>query len=204
MELTAAAWRGYRREDFPVGSWAVEDGTLHAVTAGERIDLISRSRYRDFVLTLEWRLPVGGNSGVLYRVSEEASSSWQSGPEMQLLDDLGHPDGQNELTRCGALYGLVAPREVALPLMDVFTQARIVVRGSKVEHWLAGRQVVGCDMAAPPFMRRIAVSKFKDFPRFAREDEGHIVLQHHGTDAWFRHLRIEPLHAVNARKPQPG
>lgn len=67
------------------------------------------------------------------------------------------------------------------------------VRGSRVEHWLNGVRVLACDLADEDFRKRVAASKFKSFPSFARSVDGHIVLQHHGTDAWFRDLRIAAL-----------
>lgn len=193
MQLMAADWRGYRSEDFPAGSWRAEGATLHAVGTAKRVDLASRRRYRDFACSFEWCLPAGGNSGLLYRVSEDLPEPWQSGPEMQLLDDLRHPDGQNPLTRCGALYGLLPPRKVAPPPTDAFIKARVLVRGSRVEHWLSGLQVLIYDLADPELRERVAASKFSRFPRFACGHDGHLVLQHHGTDAWFRNIHIEPL-----------
>lgn len=195
MELTAGEWRGYRRGEFPRGSWAVEGRVLRALATGARVDLVTRRRFRDFQLSFDWRLPPGGNSGVLYRVSEEAEESWQSGPEMQLLDDLAHPDGRDRLTSCGALYGLLAPRRMALPATDTFLKARLRVQGTKAEHWLSEHLVLACDLADPALQERIAASKFAPFARFAAEPEGHIVLQHHGTDAWFRNLRVKVLGA---------
>jgi len=192
MELTASAWRAYRGDGFPTPSWRVEDEALHALGAGPRVDLVSRARYRDFALSFEWCLPPGGNSGVLYRVSEDTAEAWQSGPEMQLVDDLEHPDGQDSLRCCGALYDLIAPCARAQPLADAYVRARIVVRGWRVEHWLNDLLLLACDLADPAVRDRIARSKFAAYPRFAREPEGHLVLQHHGTDAWFRCLRIEP------------
>lgn len=193
MELAATEWRGYRRESFPEGSWAAEGRALRAIGAGERVDLATRARYRDFELSFDWRLPPGGNSGVLYRVSEETEESWQSGPEMQLLDDLAHPDGRDRLTSCGAFYGVLAPRRMALPATQTFIKARLRVQGTKVEHWLSQHLILAYDLADPALHQRIAESKFAGFARFAAEAEGHIVLQHHGTDAWFRNLQIEVL-----------
>ncbi len=68
--LTAADWRGYAEAQFPHGSWSLDDDVLRALAAGPALDLISRERFRDFSLSFEWRLPRGGDSGVLYRVSE--------------------------------------------------------------------------------------------------------------------------------------
>jgi hypothetical protein len=189
--LTPSTWRGYRRPDFPAGSWSVEGEVLHAMPGTEAIDLVSRQRFGDFDLSLEWRLPLGGNSGIFYKVTEELESPWQSGPEMQLLDDARHSDGRAPETSCGALYGLQAPRDVPPCPPALFNVARVSVRGSRVEHWLNGACVMACDVAGADFRMRVARSKFSGYPQFGRATEGHIVLQHHGTEAWFRDIRIE-------------
>jgi Domain of Unknown Function (DUF1080) len=176
---------------FPHASWAVEGELLHALPGGEALSLISREAFGDFELTLEWRLPAGGNSGLLYRVSEEAEAPWQSGPEMQLLDDARHPDGRVPETRCGALYGLYAPEVDPGCLADGFNAMTLRVHRNRVEHWLNGVCVLRCDIASPDFRNRVARSKFRDFPNFARAAQGHIVLQHHGDEAWFRNVRVE-------------
>lgn len=188
--LEATDWRAFRGSDFPRDSWAVEPDALRALARGPRVDLVSLKRYADFDLSLEWRLPVGGNSGVLYRVAETAEAAWQSGPEMQLLDDSAHPDGRVPETSCGALYGLYAPREAPLCPPGLFNIARISTHGTRVEHWLNGVRVLECDLASAESRARVARSKFARFADFARLSEGHIVLQHHGTDAWFRNIRI--------------
>jgi hypothetical protein len=188
--LEASDWRGFRREDFPRESWALEADALRAVARGPKVDLVSVDRYRDFDLTLEWRLPVGGNSGVLYRVSESGEASWHSGPEMQFLDDSAHPDGRVPETSCGALYALCAPRESPICPPGLFNVARVSVHGTRVQHWLNGARVLECDLASAEFRERVTRSKFARFPDFARLSDGHIVLQHHGTDAWFCNIRI--------------
>lgn len=190
--LTQNAWRGYRQADFPAGSWALDGGFLHALPGTEgAVSLISREVFGDFDLSLEWRLPVGGNSGILYRVTEEYEEPWQSGPEMQLLGGGTHPDSRVPETSCGALYGLYAPAKRAQCVAGLFNIARISISGAWVEHWLNGVRVLSCDMANPEFRARVADSKFRHFPQFARATEGHIVLQHHGSEAWFYNIRIE-------------
>jgi Domain of Unknown Function (DUF1080) len=77
--LPRESWRGYQRDIFPEGSWVSEGGMLHTVAEAEPIDLITRQQYRHFELTLEWRVARGGNSGVLYRVTEALPHAWQSG-----------------------------------------------------------------------------------------------------------------------------
>ena len=189
--LTDRAWREYRGTDFPVASWVFEREVLQALGDARAVSLISRERFVDFDMSLEWRLPIGGNSGILYRVNEEAEAPWQSGAEMQLLDNSGHPDGRVPETSCGALYGLYAPQDAPLCAAGLYNIARVSVRGTRVEHWLNGTRVLACDMASEDFRARVARSKFSRFSAFADAGQGHIVLQHHGTDAWFRNVRIE-------------
>jgi hypothetical protein len=184
-------WRAFGAEAFAAASWRVHDGVFEAVPGAPRTDLVSRARYGDFVFEFECALPAGGNSGVLYRVRETADAAWQSGPEMQLLDDAGHPDGREPTTRCGALYGLLAPQSVPPLALGRYMACRIVVSGWRVEHWLGERCVLACDLSDPELRERIAGSKFKDFPAFAQERDGHVVLQHHGDAVRFRRLRIK-------------
>lgn len=189
-----ATWRGFRRHGFPWESWHVEGGTLHVLPDSPAIDLATRDRYRDFALTLEWRLARGGNSGILYRVRESAGEAWQSGPEMQLLDDAHHPDGAVPETSCGALYELVAPSErLDIDPAARFHTARIAVREQFLEHWIDEHKVLSCDLASRAVRELIATSKFRACLQFASAREGHIVLQHHGSEAWFRNIRIRRL-----------
>ena len=190
-ELTTADWRGYSEAQFPQRSWSLDDDVLRALAGGPQVDLITRERFRDFTFYFEWRLPRGGNSGVLYRVDEQLEHSWQSGPEMQLLDDEHHQDGANALTSCGALYGLIAPWHDQRDIANAYHSARLIVQGSRVEHWIDDTQVLGYDLESEEVKERIARSKFREWPQFSLHAEGHIALQHHGTEAWFRRLRIE-------------
>ena len=165
---------------------------VRALPQGPAVSLISRQRLRDFDLSVQWRLPPGGNSGILYRVREEDEAPWHSGPEMQLLDDAGHPDGRVPETSCGALYALYAPQVPASCPPGEFHVARIIARGTRIEHWLNGVRVLQCDLSGDDFRERVSRSKFAAYPKFGRSPEGHIVLQHHGGEVSFRHLRIEP------------
>ena len=190
-ELTATHWRGYAQQQFPQSAWSVDGDVLRAIAAGPRVDLISRESFRDFVLCFDWRLPRGGSSAVAYRVSEQIGPAAHTGPALQLLDDEHHQDGADALTSCGALYGLMAPWHDQRSSANAYHSARIVVNGALVEYWIDERQVLGCDLASAELAERIARSRFRDFAQFGQLREGHIVLQHRGTEAWFRRLRIE-------------
>jgi len=163
------------------------------MAAGTRADLTTREVFRDFVLHFEWRLPRAGSSAVLCRVNEDAGPAAHTGPALQLLDDEHHPDGANGLTSCGALYGVLAPWHDLRSSASAYHATRIVVTGSAMEYWFDDTQVLGCDLASEELRERIARSRFRDYPTYAREREGRIVLHHRGTDAWFRRMRIEAL-----------
>lgn len=189
--LDASHWRAWHGDRFPNDCWRVHNDELHAIAGIQRIDLISLERYYDFTLRFEFALPVAGNSGVFFRVEEEAELSWHSGPEMQLLDDQGHPDGRVPETRNGALYGLLPPLAATQLIPDRFIEAVLRVRNGEVEHWLDRQMVLRYRLDDPSLRERITGSKFSRFQRFAQATEGHIVLQHHGEAACFRRLSIE-------------
>lgn len=187
-----SAWRGYRATDLPPRGWAVEDGVLYTVK-GQPGDIVTREAYGDFELTLEWRTVPGGNSGIFYRATEAEDAIWQSAPEMQILDDAGHPDGRDPKTSAGALYGVVAPTRASAQPVGRWNKVRIVARGTRVEHWLNGRRVLRVDLADSDVRARIAASKFARWPGFAQARRGHIGLQNHGEEASFRDIRIRRL-----------
>ncbi|HXY77075.1 MAG TPA: DUF1080 domain-containing protein [Steroidobacteraceae bacterium] len=192
-ELTAADWRGYSQGQFPQASWSADGNVLHAIAQGPRVDLITRERFGNFALSFDWRLPRAGSTAVAFRVSEETGPATQTGPALQLLDDEHHADGADALTSCGALYALMAPWHDQRHIANTYHGARMVVNGSTIAFWIDERQVLGCDLASEEVKERIARSRFRDFPQFAQLPEGHIVLQHRGTEVWFRRIRIELL-----------
>jgi hypothetical protein len=190
------AWRGYQMDELGAG-WQVDDGTLHfappADDAGVRSDLVSREQYGDFELSLEWRLETGGNSGIMFRVSEDQEKSYYSGPEMQILDDEAHRDGGNPKTSVGANYALHAPtRANALPIGE-WNSARIRVDGDHVEHWLNGEKVVDYRLWTDEWKALVAGSKFAQWPTYGMSKAGHIVLQDHGNPVWYRNLKVRRL-----------
>jgi hypothetical protein len=188
------AFRAYNEDEFPASSWKVDDGILKSIAGvkGAR-DVMTRQKFKDFELELEYRLAVGGNSGIIYRVAElPKEPSWHTGPEMQLIDDIGHA-GVKPLNSTGALYDLIAPIGKTLHPAGEWNSVRLVVKGFHVEHWLNGKKVVDAELDSPQVRSLIAQSKFKEMARFAREAEGHIVLQYHGDEVAFKNVRVRPL-----------
>lgn len=189
---SAAGWRGFKGATLPPG-WVVKDGALTRVA--EAGDIVTDEVFRDFELTLEWKVAAGGNSGIFYRVSEapELNYVWESGPEMQVLDDARHPDGAKPETSAGACYGLYpAPRGISHPA-GAWNQVRILVQGKRVEHWLNGTRIVAYELGSPDWEERVRESKFADMPRYGREPTGHIALQDHGDWVAYRNIKIRVL-----------
>jgi len=185
------AWRGFKRDAFPTKGWVVENGALKTEVGGDQVDIVTRDTFKDFDLELEWRVFPGGNSGVFYDVGETLDETWETGPEMQVLDDARHADGKDPKTSAGSLFALIGPRaKVAKPAGE-WNKARLVKKGAHVEHWLNGTKIVEYELGSPALAALIAGSKFKDMPRYAKEGQGHIALQHHGEEAWFRNVRIK-------------
>lgn len=193
---STSEWRGFKQPGFPTGSWVIEEGALKTVGGAERIDIVTRDQYENFELELEWKVSPGGNSGIFYLASEEPRMIWATAPELQVLDDGGHRDGQNPKTSAGSLYALIAPMNKELRPVGEYNHFRLVLQGGHVEHWLNGKKVVSYELGTEELQRLIAESKFKDMPRFAQEKRGSIGLQHHGQEVWFRNIRIRELAAA--------
>lgn len=187
---TTDGWRGYRREDMPAG-WQVVDGALTRVAdAG---DIVTRDTFRDFDLRLEWNVAPGGNSGVMYRVTEDERAPYMTGPEMQVLDDARHDDGASRLTSAGAAYALYpSPAGVVKPAGE-WNAVRIMIDDGHVEHWLNGQHVVAFELGSPDWERRVKESKFVKWPGFGRAPEGHLALQDHGDRVAYRNIKIKAL-----------
>lgn len=186
-----AAWRGYKSVTIPPG-WSAEGGVLSKQRPVA--DIVTRDEFGDFELSLEWKIGEGGNSGILYRGTEEYDHIYWSAPEYQLLDDDHHADGKNPLTRAATDYALYARVAGAPRPVGEWNEARIVVRGAHVEHWLNGVKAVEYDLWSPDWKARVAASKFKDWPDYGMARRGHISLQgdHTGSLA-FRNIRIREL-----------
>jgi hypothetical protein len=187
------AFRGFRQKGFPEKGWKVEEGALRKIAGAGGGDLVTREQYRDFELEFEWKVAEGANSGIMYRSTEDLGAPWQTGIEYQILDDAKHPDGRDPRTSAAAFYALIACEGKELAAVGEWNRARIVAHGSRIEHWLNGVQVCSADLASEAWAKLVAASKFKGYERFGKAHHGHIVLQDHGDDVWYRAIRIRRL-----------
>ncbi len=207
------AWRSARGDGFPSRGWTLVDGvlTIHKA-AGEEArgggDIITRARYANFELELEFLMTPGCNSGIKFFVQPSLSPidritgkptpiGSAIGPEFQILDDLRHPDakaGREGNRTVGSLYDLIPadPGKVVKP-MGEWNHARIVARGAQVAFWLNGRPMLEFDRHSAAFRALVGRSKYKDIPEFGEWVDGHILLQDHGDEVSFRSIRIRQL-----------
>lgn len=187
---TTAGWRGYKQARCPDG-WQVVDGALTRVAQAG--DIVTLEEYQDFVLEFEWKVAPGGNSGVMFRVTEDHDYPWETGPEYQILDNQGHPDGREPKTSAGANYAMHAPLRDATKPAGQWNQARILVRGPHVEHWLNGEKIVEYELWSEDWKQRVASCKWKDRPDYGRREKGRIAIQDHGDPVSYRRIAIQRL-----------
>jgi len=187
---TTNAWRGFRQTSMPYG-WQVVDGALARVSSGG--DIITKEQFRNFELSLEWKVAEAGNSGVMFRVTEDRRRTWHSGPEMQVLDDARHRDGRVPETSAGSNYGLHAPKPGAVRPAGSWNSARLLVREHHVEHWLNGIKVVEYELESAEWERLVSQTKFDTIPSYGRQRTGHIALQDHGDWVAYRNIKIKRM-----------
>jgi hypothetical protein len=204
-------WRGIASEAIPAGHWTVEDGAIRKIASkdvptaadGQPLeggDIMTVETFRSFELVFEWKVAPGANSGIKYNVSREMSASMPPagaalGFEYQVLDDELHPDAENGPTRqAAALYDLVgAPADKHLRPVGEFNEGRILFDHGHGEHWLNGVKVLEYDLGTKRFEERLQASKYAPIGGFADSRAGHVVLQDHGDDVWFRNIKIRVI-----------
>ena len=187
---TTTGWRGWKMDTLPSG-WQVVDGALTRVRRAA--DIITTEKFKNFELSLEWKIAPNGNSGIFYRASEDDDAIYWSAPEMQVLDDAGHPDGQSRLTAAGSDYGLYPSPAGAVQPAGQWNQVRLIVNGNHVEHWLNGVKVVEYELGSADWEARVKASKFAPHPHYGRNPEGYIGLQEHDSWVAYRNIKIRVL-----------
>jgi hypothetical protein len=194
---TLNGWRGYKRPDASGTRWAIEDGMLTLPkhdgkdTRGAR-DLISTGTYSQFELAWDWRISEGGNSGLKYFVLEDMDSA--IGHEYQMIDDERHADAKvGPKRQTSALYDVLAAANRPLRPAGQWNESRVSVKGSTVEHWLNGTKVLSYELGSPALKSAVAASKFKEVARFGTPQKGHILVQDHGDQVWYKSIRIRAL-----------
>jgi len=200
---TSEGWRGARLTAFPAKGWTIENGILKVQksTGGESTnggDIVTIKKYRNFELTVDFKITPGANSGIKYFVDTELNKGAGSsiGCEYQILDDKQHPDaklGVKNNRTLGSLYDLIPAPENKPFRNNFFNTARIVVKDSKVEHYLNDVKIIEYERGTQIWNALVNYSKYGVWPNFGLAAEGHILLQDHGDEVWFKNVKIKVL-----------
>jgi len=189
-------WHNYGK-NAPGDTWHVDSNAIHLVpTKGEGGDLVTNDTYGNFDLKLQWKISKGGNSGILFYVQEDTSKykeTYFTGPEMQVLDNNGHPDAKIIKHRAGDLYDLITSKPEAVKPVGEWNDVEIKSQDSVLTLTLNGTQMVTTKLWDDNWKKMVAGSKFKQWPDFGTFKEGHIALQNHGNEVWFRNIEIRKL-----------
>ncbi len=193
-------WRGVNKNSFPEKGWTIKDGCI-SCTGESGGSIITLENFSDFELTWEWKMVTpAANSGVKYFVVERPGDTggYGYGIEYQMLDDEGYINsGQmksNDYHTIGSAYELYAASANKKPnKLGEWNSSKIVSKNGKVEHWLNGKKILKYDRFSPDFKQKIAASKFKDVDNYGLHSEGHILLQDHNSEVYFRNIKIKKL-----------
>lgn len=186
-------FRGYKKETLP-DKWVVEDGTLARKGGG---DVITKEKYENFELSIEWKISEGGNSGIMFKVTEGNGPPYKSGPEAQIIDNAKGKDGQ----KAGWMYELyAAEKDTTKPAGEwnhfVLKCQKTATGTYKCEHWMNGEKYVEYEIGSEDWKQKVAKSKFATWKEFGVADAGHICLQDHQDPVWFRNIKIRKLDAL--------
>lgn len=195
-----AGWHTYGQSD-AAASWKMNDGVLYLDTTktnGKREggDLVTDQEFENFHLKLDWKIGPAGNSGIIFLVHEDTSKfkrTYETGPEMQVLDNNGHADAKIIKHRAGDLYDLISSSKETVKPVGQWNEVEIEVNKGKLVFTLNGTKVVSTTMWDDNWNTMIANSKFKNMPGFGKFKKGRIALQDHGDPVWFKDIKIKAL-----------
>ena len=192
---TTQGWRSFKQDKVNDG-WQVIDGNLVALGKGGDLggDIITVDKFEYFELYLEWAISEGGNSGIFFHVLEDNYPTvYATGPEYQLIDDIGFPQKLEEWQKTGANYAMHNAENKQLKPVGEFNTSGIKVKDGNVEHWLNGEKIVEYELWTDDWKERVKNSKWKNYPGYGLARKGHIGLQDHGSVVKFRNIKIRDL-----------
>ena len=189
-------WHNFKREGILPG-WQVKDGALVCVDPHNAGDIVTADKFDWFELQLDYNISEGGNSGIMFHVTDEGTAAWATGPEIQLEDNVKAADPQ----RCGWLYALYQPPtdpKTGKPLdatkpAGEWNHMRIIISPDKCVHEVNGVKYVEYVLGSEDFNARVAKSKFGKMPNFAKSNSGYLALQGDHGQVSFRNIKLRPI-----------
>ncbi len=183
-------------------AWIVAENSIHLDTSAKKDwqtsdggDILTADEYGNFHLKLDWKIAPNGNSGVMFFIKEDSVKyqyPWYTGPEMQVLDNNGHPDAKIVKHRAGDLYDLIVSKETVKPAGE-WNHAEIIADKGSLKFYLNGENTLSTTLWDENWKALVAGSKFKERPDFGTFKEGKIALQDHGNGVWFKNIKIKKL-----------
>jgi hypothetical protein len=195
---TFSGWHGYNMQGIP-DVWAIEDGSFTMSQTGgqESQDIITDNIYKNFALTVEYKLSKGSNSGIVFQIKEDTlyAFPYETGPEFQLIDqeNFPWPTPLEEWQIHGANYAMYPPKAAPYHPINEWNRLLLVVDGNHVTQLINGVETVSYDKYSDDWTQRRNAGKWVDFPDYGKFDEGNISLQNHGTKLWYRNVKIKKL-----------
>lgn len=179
-----------------VTGWNIKDGVLYnsGIGSDHGGDIITKKEFANFELSLEWKVDSQSNSGIFYHVQEGLTNAiYESGPEYQLIDEVGWPEKLEDWQKSGANYAMNPPVDGQVKPVGEWNSSRIIVNGPHVEHWLNGTKVVEYELWSPEWEAAKAGGKWAEYPEYGLAKSGHIGLQDHGGLTLFRNIKIREI-----------
>jgi hypothetical protein len=183
-------WHSFKHTEVLPG-WHVEGGVITCADPHHAGDLCTNEQYGAFELSIEYRIAAGGNSGIMFHVTDAGGATWATGPECQLLDNKDGADPQ----KSGWLYGLYDTAIDATKPAGEWNVVRLLITPERCEHDMNGVKYFEYVPGSDDFKARVAKSKFARMPKFAQSDSGYLALQgDHGLIS-FRNIKLRPIGA---------
>lgn len=197
-------WRDFKGDSLKTAPWKIEKGTLASLGTGSDSTgyIVTKKEYENFIITFDWKVSKGANSGLLYHVVERPQYKvpYVTGPEYQLIDDKGFPDKIEEWQKAGADYAMYVPDTTKKELKEAgeWNTSKIVFDNGHVEHWLNGQKIVEFEAWTDDWFTRRAGGKWDFAPEYGLARSGIFALQDHGYKIWFKNIKVKEL----PRKPK--
>ena len=193
---TLNGWRMY--QNIATECWGINNGELYCKGDNNeenklRADIITTEQYDNFELSVDWKIDPESNSGIMYQVTEQYEKPYLSGPEYQIIDDIGFPQKLEDWQMTGADYAMYTASSRPTKPIGQYNTSRIIVKGAHQEYWLNNVKVVDFEAFTPDWENRKATGKWKIAPDYGIAKSGYICLQDHGGGVWFKNIKIRKL-----------